>query len=220
MVPTTVFISGNNFGAITNLFRLRVWYFLNETRVYSTASCLVVTNHTRIKCNTSKLILGHGRAKFKWQAEVQYLYSEVTNSSTRYKKPEIQSLQYHLDLDTRGGELVILRGLNFGPAVKHGVVPLYTTYMSASSGLVFQASLCNVTDNTEMRCFSAEGVGKGFSWKVEIESLSRNSLSTVTPHTVDPRLPALNVVQNGYTLNPNLAQKVNITGSNFGPIDN
>ena len=124
-----------------------------------------MTNHTQIKCNTSKLILGHGRAKFKWQAEVQYLYSEVTNSSTSYKKPEIQSLQHHLDLDTRGGELVILRGLNFGPAVKHGVVPLYTTYKSASSGLAFQASLCNVTNNKEMRCFSARVLGRIFHGK-------------------------------------------------------
>jgi len=141
-------------------------------------------------------------------------------------------------LDTRGGNLVVITGSNFGESVdKNLIVAQYGVNTSASSSAisaltmlsqsVFTATKCSVTvAHIEITCATVEGVGANHTWKFQVgnqvlDTSSSSSTSVVVSTSYRPPAPSdwtISSLAQANALSTVGGEALYIEGDYFGPV--
>ena len=151
---------------------------------YRALNCEVMVAHVSVNCSTAP---GVGR-NFRWISIVGGQHSPPSTFRTRYVAPRIQSFFVDTSsgtLATTGGERVVFRGTNMGPAGSNFTAtyenPLANRYYAART---FVAPKCNVTTpHVEVTCLSAPGVGVLHYWQLAVGNQSTQVTNTSTSYT-------------------------------------
>jgi hypothetical protein len=106
----TIVITGQNFGSVELGNDLLVRYGSSGSELLA-EGCNITVPHTQIQCFT---VPGAG-ARLKWSVLIDSLMSEAP--TTAYDVPRVTSIEGPgaVNASTYGGELVVVRGSNFGP---------------------------------------------------------------------------------------------------------
>eukprot|EP01029_Cantina_marsupialis_P010034 TRINITY_DN22_c0_g2_i3.p1 TRINITY_DN22_c0_g2~~TRINITY_DN22_c0_g2_i3.p1 ORF type:complete len:4249 (+),score=1569.44 TRINITY_DN22_c0_g2_i3:541-12747(+) len=207
-----IIVSGKNFG-ITGHTDIDVTYGGTNADLYTAADC-VVSSHSVIRCLTAP---GVGK-NHSWAVEISGQKSAVFAGDTSYSPPVIMSYE-HLngskdvdDLETSGGENVIIRGSNFGVI---GTSMKVTYSKSLSSEDVFTPKGCNlIEDHEAIKCLSVPGVGSKLFWSIEIAGQHSTSPSTSYG---PPEIHKITVDGQSNKANPDGTSTFLIWGKNFKP---
>ena len=204
---------------------IRVTYQSNVTAgspEFEATGCFVSVGFVQIICSSAP---GFGtdfffKVQFGVSSDPRYRGMVVTtspfsNTSISYARPTVDSLTGPgtEDADTAGGQLVTIRGAQFGTRAANRV-DLVSYGPSASE---FVAANCSVTvDHSEIQCLTAEGLGTGIRWSVMIAGQSwqqpattgyaRPNISHAVVGTADGLLPTAG------------GGVVNLHGVNMGPL--
>jgi hypothetical protein len=158
-----VTIFGTNFGPLGS--PLRAAYGVNVTggKDFVAVGCAVTAAHTAITCATAP---GAG-ATLSWTVTVDEQDSVV--AFTDYAPPSVDALEGPgaQDGDPNGGQLVVVRGTNFG-------APQWferATY--GPTGYEYAAINCSLaTPHETLFCFTAPGCGAALRWVVRVRGQS------------------------------------------------
>lgn len=140
--------------------------------IFEATECELVQAHTTVQCITME---GAG-TNLKWFLLIGNQLSE--SPSTNYAPPTVTSVSGPgaADASTEGGDMVVLRGTNFGPHSTGGEDFLdLVTYGPTSAEYV--AESCEVLNHTAIQCTTAPGVGRVNRWAVTVEQ-QQSSLAT------------------------------------------
>jgi hypothetical protein len=150
-----------------------------QSSVYfsSSVSCSVTTAHTQITCTSAS---GIGSA-VSWAVKVGGQTSPVLSGLSSFAAPAISSISSP-ELDTSGGQSLVVSGSNFGALIAYVMV----TY-GPSSGTEYTASCTFATAHSSLTCTSAPGIGKLMKFIVTVGDRSNGLYSS----TVKYRCPAL-----------------------------
>jgi hypothetical protein len=118
---------------------------------YRTPACNVSVAHQLLNCST---VPGQGH-DLSFAVEVGGQMSNTVLTGLKFAAPVLGS-SYPQIVNTRGGELVTLTGVNFGPAESRSIC--YAVYAE-------EKILCNVTSDAVAECRTHSGVGA--NWTVE-----------------------------------------------------
>jgi hypothetical protein len=186
---------------------------------YRALNCEVMVAHVSVNCSTAP---GVGR-NFRWISIVGGQHSPPSTFRTRYVAPRIQSFFVDTSsgtLATTGGERVVFRGTNMGPAGSNFTAtyenPLANRYYAART---FVAPKCNVTTpHVEVTCLSAPGVGVLHYWQLAVGNQSTQVTNTSTSYTK----PSITNFEDQYGgggrgLDTSGGTFLTIIGLNFGP---
>ncbi len=173
---------------------------------FRSADCEVTDPGTRIRC-TSPAGVGTGLAIV---VSVDGVSSPpYPNGTLSYSSPAITGLRVVSGgaegggggVPTSGGALVVVEGLNFGPAslaaLSLGAVTYSPITLSVTQGtpVSFPALHCAITRNhTELTCEMGPGVGGGLLWSV---SIAGQTASTATTSYHKPVITSVGVVAAG-----------------------
>lgn len=186
--------------------------YYNDRGVHYTASCAVEEPHTVVRCITVAGI-GIGYSVYVTTGGDQHSFS-VGNFS--FRPPVINGVETARPLDTRGGELIVLRGDNFGPLAAQMIRGRYAV---APVGFVFELLACNVSRaHVEVRCVSSTGVGMGLAALLVVG----NQTSSVSPASLRYARPLIVIggVTGGDALDTrgfNTIGAIVVGGNYFGP---
>ena len=193
----------------------------NATK-YTPSDCRVVEDHSVLECSTVPGVGG----ELMWSISVgnQTAATRVTS----YGPPFISSITGpgSADMDTRGGQLVVLTGENFGTVAESVAQPSsidYVEYGSATYPPVsYRAANCVVVvDNTVIHCTTIPGVGTNLSWVVSIAGQESEPYSVLISYA-KPVITKAYVVSDATKGAPSLpsdgAVQVALEGANFGRI--
>lgn len=187
--------------------------FLEHRRNIAT-SCTVTVADTEMQCT---LPPGVGK-NLEWAPIVGWQRGNTVGSNRiSYVVPAIASLgtaRGLSSLQTRGDDVMTLAGTNFGPVHKHNRI--LASYSNNDTGKLhtfgFDAASCAVTTNdVEVQCRSAPGVGTNLHWEIDVGG----QLSAVSePHT-NYSVPQIDYLSpsNGPTVGDT---NVTIHGTNLG----
>ena len=139
------------------------------------AECHFTVPHTELLCTAAPGV-GAGHT---WQVSVGGVESEPSEDSVAYAPPQLSSVAgpgAQL-AETRGGALVVLTGVHFGPA---GPANLdIVTYGPTATEIT--AESCTVSiPGTQITCLTAEGTGTGHSWVLSVGGQSSEVLHANT----------------------------------------
>ena len=202
-----VTIGGSNFGDDTQWID-SVFYGKDGGKEYTATECVLVTPHTKIRCNT---VFGAGSG-LSWTVVVDTLQSEAP--STSYAAPLITGFAGAAvsgAASTLGGQQITLTGTNFGPA--DGAISVFNGMSTPGSmpydflewvkygpvtGQEYTATNCTTVSHTAISCLTAPGAGGDLIWTARVQgrtgapstakwSYATPSLTTlVTPFTGVP----------------------------------
>ncbi len=175
----TVFISGQNFGPSDVGNSVFVTYGASGTEVRA-HNCSVVVSHTRLACLTSE---GAG-AGLKWSVTIDGLASVAP--TTAYSGPHVLSIEGAAPTAASpyGGEMLRIRGTNFGPSLSKELYPTTVVYGVRANA----AERCAVLSHAVIECLTVPGVGVRHAVTVTVAGQSSNSdlyLSYAPPEIVD-----------------------------------
>jgi hypothetical protein len=169
----------------------------------TTPSCVIVVPTSRIRC-TSPAGVGTGLTV---TVSVDGVVSPpYTNGTLSYMSPAITGLRVFAGggmgegggVPTIGGGVVVLEGVNFGPAALGGRSLGAVSYSSPALTLLLGASAsfpaldCAITrSHTEVSCTMGPGVGGGLQWSITIGG---QTASTATISYRPPVIAAVGVV--------------------------
>ena len=139
---------------------------------YTATTCFVSVAHTTVQCTS---VAGSGSAAgYRWTVTTNGLAGVLSTSSVmvRYAVPVVSGQLGGDMLNTAGGTVVHLTGMNFGSGS-----PAPTATYGASSGTEFTASSCTVVSDAQLDCTTVAGTGAGHKWIVTLDGL----VSTTTP---------------------------------------
>jgi len=223
---TTIAITGDFFGPGTPSPDWVRYGPVSPTGIvrYSAVNCAVVVAETQILCvtvpGTGGSISGAGAPGpgYALQLSVGGQPSPVFAAGLGYAPPMITAFQPVSGLDTRGGSLVQLTGLNFGPG-NDPTVSISASYSAraGSTTLTFVPTNCSVTSpNTQITCTTAPGAGTSLSWSVVVDG--QRSVSPTTSYAPPVITAILDSTGNPLSamLNPNVPTTLTLSGSNFG----
>jgi VCBS repeat-containing protein len=215
---TNVAISGNNFGPPGT--SVSVTYGKTDFNFVATACS--VQSDTAISCSTAP---GAGSGH-QWQVTTLEFGAQISAKSTditSYTPPSITilSLPYgnaSLTMLGRGGEILYIKGGNFGPKEfsQNGQVPL-AQYSRNGVTYSLPATACHVKDSHDLiECVTAPNVGAGFQWRVSTIG-QWSSFSQQTTQYYRPEITSISGsgAVDGATTG---CEIVRINGANFGPI--
>lgn len=185
----TVILSGHNFGPNFTLNPVSAIYYPSgegllvpglAQATISALDCVVLSNHTQVACTS-----GEGVGVFHtWSLVVGgQKSSSPENITTSYRAPHLSIIFPGLDLDTAGGELVTISGVDFGPISDLNFVSAsYTNAeLTGYSGQVFNATDCEVTSaHVEVSCRVAEGNGHTQTWEITIGGQGSEGIVTTS----------------------------------------
>jgi hypothetical protein len=170
---------------------------------FTSPACAIVVPASRIRCTSPE---GVGMGLHVAVSVDGVLSSPYPNRTLSYSSPAITGLRVAAvggggidgDMPTTGGGLVMVEGVNFGPAAlgarSLGAVSYSPTALSLTLGAVvsFPALDCAITRNhTEVTCRMGPGVGGGLQWGVTIAG---QSAVTATTAYRRPVITAIGVV--------------------------
>jgi hypothetical protein len=170
---------------------------------FRTGDCDVVVPGSRIRC-TSPVGVGAGLAT---AVSVDGVVSPPwANGTLSYSSPAITGLRVvsgesegeGIGVPTTGGGLVVVEGVNFGPAAlaarSLGAITYSPVALSVLLGtpVSFPALNCAITrSHTEVTCGMGPGVGAGLQWSIAIAG---QTVSTATTSYRPPVITAVGVV--------------------------
>jgi hypothetical protein len=136
-------------------------------------NCTMITPHTKLGCRSPPWV----GTDYALQVVVAGQSSNFADDLIGYDVPVVAALISSVELlDTRGGEVVRLRGSNFGPPELSVQFPVIAEYGS------FSAACTVVVPHVEVECVSAEGVGAGHTWVVIVGGQSSAPSTNVTSY--------------------------------------
>jgi len=218
-----VTLNGKNFGPVADFSKLLIYYGpvtggVVEMKYYPSCS-MTAPGHVEIQCLTTS---GSGR-DHQWVIVAAGLSSSPSVTLTHYIAPVLTSLSGAGALEARtiGGQLVVLRGENFGPLIDGATgnpSDISVTYGDDDT-LQFTANECQVTDSsqTTISCLTGEGYGFDHQWVVSINGQSSNVLDADSSYGVPVVFNYDGVGASGSPTEGNA--EVVIEGRNFGNAD-
>ena len=180
-------------------------YALNPT------TCSVTVGHRQITCVTTK---GGGK-NHKWFVKIAGQKSTVPTTS--YMRPTVLSIEGigATDASMNGGELVLVRGENFGPlpSFHDGRVFLDSVhYGTRADPYMYLAKECTTTiSSTLIQCLTAPGSGRELRWTVTVANqasplstavMSYGSPTVLTQSPMEGRTAGFKVVMEGINMAP------------------
>lgn len=161
--------------------------YTNGVYTFESAACDVVIDLVEVVCRS---VAGVGTGYSVWVI-VDGVSSRVADQRLSYAAPVVTSLTGvgASGGSTRGGDVVVIGGKNFGPV---GLLPnpiKYVRYSPIGYEYVFDAESCmlNVSD-VEIVCVMGPGVGSRLSWAVNIAGQDSSSGLTHYERPVIERL--------------------------------
>ena len=209
-----VTITGRNFGPTswklqnvpgTNPATVSATYGLTGVE-YAAENCAIIVQNTAVECTTKP---GVGK-DLLWTITVDG-DSAVSTQMTRYHTPVIHEVLGADNLATKGGTLVTLKGLNFGP-LNSPVVVQYTD----NTGTLYSATECAVTvAHVEVQCKSAPGIGFQLMWRIMVKDQWSDPKPTASGYAP----PSIDYLEGALVMNTTGGQEVFIVGENFGMME-
>jgi len=199
-----IYFNGINFGPkimydLNLCSPIKAWYGAPNNASYTNleynmTDCEVNEAGTQIQC---KMVEGTGYTPPHWQWTVVSCGTGYTGTSSdiRYAPPIITSFELDplqspgsVNADTRGGQNVIIRGLNFGPSMRY-VTASYSAMVTGSDNVIrevrYNATNCVKPVNDErklahemMNCTTVPGAGAGMKWEIIVETQASVALTT------------------------------------------
>ena len=179
-------------------------------------NCYVSRDHEEIKCQAVPIKAYYPRRSITFQI-VSDNHTNPVDSGTfvvGYASPNVSGLAGHSNLQTRGGETVVVKGKNFGMPMNRNV----SIRTRRPDGFIVHWKNCSIESDTLILCQSEEGQGSQLQMKVIIlDDMEMEFFNATEPYfryaspTITNLAGHLDMPILGYTY-------VNITGTNFGPI--
>ena len=157
-------------------------------------------------------------------------YIDVNNVNDVHVQALYPSESAYSNLNTTGGESVVLIGSNYGPTTtkKHlmnlpATTAVAVEYAKCTSptnyiGTLYSARSCEVQNdgkgNVKIKCSTAPGVGRRHCWRVRV--LSSNHVSAFSSQTSGYTPPSINEAPGSYSLTTIGGTAIVIGGNNFG----
>ena len=149
-------------------------------RYDATPSCRVTIDDTEVECVT---LPGTGMdLSFTINIAGQAPEASRLDTELAYAQPVLALFEGEgaIDAETPGGQVVVLRGNNFGPVGAD--TPLEATYdleVAGIGGIRFNASMCSLVEaHVTIECHTAPGAGRALAWKVEVDGQTSRSPTT------------------------------------------
>ena len=228
---TVIYVTGRDFGPLNTV----AWLYYGSSGGYPyAAQCVVTTADVLAQCTSVPGVGGSlsfmmyigptkpatalppaGTASAAFLTSVvQYALPTVAAIGARAVSP--------LGLDTRGNEVIVLNGSNYGPIGAATDAVVSVQYSASSWGLPYgnySATKCTVSiAHVQLTCTSAPGVGAGLSFLITVAGQTMSSPSGVT--LAGYRKPLISGLS-GLGTNQALTvggQIVLLTGDQFGPV--
>ncbi len=190
---------GEQLGAVNSI----VFLVLSgaEFEPFISLACAIVVPASRIRCTSPAGVGTHLEVAVSVD---DVLSSPYPNGTLSYSSPAITGLRVISsdngdgDVSTTGGGLVVVEGVNFGPAAlgvrSLGAVTYSPAALSVVLGtpVVFPALDCAISrSHTEVTCGMGPGVGGGLQWSVTVAG---QTASVVTTSYHPPMLTMVGVV--------------------------
>jgi hypothetical protein len=224
-------IFGSNFGSKHGgLYSVYATYGVTGTEK-NAIGCIIKANYSTISCTT---VAGVGK-NLRWIVRIVDLVgttwqqpltsiSPLSSIKTRYHAPKILKMENHVGMSTEGGELVLLKGTNFGPvgtpiSASYGSFKSFPGQAYIPSCEITKASVLdsNVTEG-EIECVTVPGVGRNLYWEVIVTEQS-SSLFKGSAYA----LPVVHSVwvnsSRGQFFQTDGGESFTIDGKNFGGIE-
>jgi len=169
----SVILRGAQFGVVNGAPITATYKKDKDTVVFTASNCRVYTDHTEIECFTAP---GAGN-QLDWTVIVDGQVSVAQLSS--YGPPLINSVTKDAagtipanSLLDAGGEIVYLRGNNFGPAPGIGFIDEVVYGPPSFPGLYDVTSSCTVISPGHhlMSCVTKPGIGSGLVWRMRVRN--------------------------------------------------
>jgi hypothetical protein len=221
-----VFINGNYFGPMGGHPHITASYGIFPSAwdttstsypPYYATNCSITVPQNQITCLISP---GTGK-NHSWLLGIgnQHPKSMFFHAATSYSPPIIYDIVSAARVplssaSTIGGELLVIRGNNFGN--RHVLPPVVQYSSQRSENLTFLAEDCNITvPHTEITCRVAAGAGQSYGLALTIDT--QKSIVATTSYDI----PRITSIEGAATdrLNGDGNETVVINGMNFGPAD-
>jgi len=182
---------------------------VNGTYEFEASQCFVSPEHlhSKIICLTDEQA-GTG---LSWSVKIDGQMSQI--AKTNYAPPQVLDFASSSEFSTRGGELVGIYGINFGPGSNESI--FFETARYGKSGQEYTAQGCVVASHSLIHCTTVPGAGSGLRWTVRVgkqtSALSVQTWAYKAP-TIQTIIPSRDLPTNG---NMDLA----ILGSDFAVFD-
>jgi len=151
----------------------------------------------------------------RWRLYVGNQWSDELSSSTSYNIPQILQVTGPSTLETKGGTLITINGVNFYLFPTDDDLATISSVVSVTYGPSSNLSryMCTPTSISydQIICTTAEGTGSGLRWQVTVANQS-SAASTETIRYGDPVVYTIAFDEPSTTG----GGVVNITGTNFG----
>ena len=212
----SIVIVGKNFGYLLSKVQGVSYGMLsNQEFVLDTSTCDFKTTHTELRC---PMAAGAG-FDMSWQVIVDGQASVYPTSA--YGQPTISGFSVDgssvlqsstSQLNTHGGQTVIIFGQNFGPVSTFITEVTYGPY-----GKNYRARNCSISvPSVAIMCLTAPGVGQNHRWTVSIRGQT-NQHKTTDPLTSYALPKILEIVPNfGSTKG---GTEITVVGMHFGAVD-
>lgn len=189
---------------------------------YLAQSCAVVSvAPSVVRCLSDA---GSGR-NHSWQIVVASQSSAVLHAATFYGPPVISQFtgSGSAAADTRGGQTIVLSGVNFGPLTVNAQGLLEASYRAVLAGgpapeARFLPASCLVTQpHEQITCQTAEGAGSDLEWRLVVDGLvsATPTTSYARPTIATVTLAATNAAVTGADVDG--GEAVYVDGDSFGP---
>ena len=225
-----VTIRGDNFGPAMQSGTSTLQATYGPSGVEYSVECQLITEHTRILCDTRP---GIG-ANLVWQVSVGGQVSNPSLESTSYTWPRLLATgavsgPNARGAATRGGQFVSVHGENLGPVTSTLPTSLNVTYWAyygpfndVSRYLATECAV-NIADS-RMQCVLAPGSGSNHSWFLALEVCDAQRLRCSWQHTTvvfantSYGPPVVGTILGDGANSPTQgAVSVTLLGFNFGP---
>lgn len=214
----SVQLLGMHFGTVAHNALSGVSYGPNASAEgkYLPTGCSVVSDHTVVQCDT---VPGVGGSQL-WNVSIGLQATPMVVTS--YNRPFISLVAGPgaANADTRGGQVVVLNGSNFGTVAESPASIDFVSYSSSTD--VYRAAACAVVvDHVSIQCLTVPGAGVGLVWAVSIAGQVSPPWAGTTAYgapavfstyvSTDATLSFPVVATNGL-------QTIVVNGLNFGPV--
>ena len=152
---TNIMLSGNNFGPKGS--SIVVKYGKGKSKPYNAKNCYVSRDHEEIKCQAVPIKKYYPRRSITFQI-ISDNHTNPVDSGVfvvGYASPNVSGLDGHSNLQTRGGETVVVKGKNFGMPMNMNV----SIRTRRPDGFIVHWKNCSIESDTLILCQSEEGQG-------------------------------------------------------------
>lgn len=216
-----VILVGKNFGREGST-ALSAQY-TNGNYTFDAASCVVWAGGTQVRCVSAP---GVG-ARHRWRVRVGKFWSPLSPPSafTSYAAPTVSAFDGPGAAGgvTSGWQLVTVHGTQLGRREDAAVANVqYSTETEDGRAITFAARNCSIVqDHFALECYTSDGAGTALEWKVFVAGQESVAPATryASPLVVGVNAPGGVLGVKPTALNTQGNEPLNISGTDFGPVD-